>query len=76
MTPASESSACVKQVAPSTPGGQARQFRVQYRSLRERTWRLYACFRSPDQAEACVRKLLRRGENARMIGYRFCPTAG
>jgi len=63
-------------VAVSSPGGAARQFRVQYFDAPTGQWQMFATFRSPDLAQSCLDDLIRTGLQARLINYRICPVAG
>ncbi|MFT5524278.1 MAG: hypothetical protein ACI9G1_003588 [Pirellulaceae bacterium] len=65
----------MKQIIPSTPGGVARQYRVQYRQQRARQWQLYGCYTSLESANACSSQLSNEGFAARVIHYAICPTA-
>jgi hypothetical protein len=62
-------------VAVSSPGGLARQFRVQYLAPSTAAWRLYANFSRPEQAEACLVTLRERGIQARLVKYQICAVA-
>jgi hypothetical protein len=62
-------------VAVSSPGGVARQFRVQYLGAGEEAWRLYANFSRRDQAEECLSTLRGRGISARLVNYVCCAAA-
>ena len=66
----------VDPVAVSTPGGFARQFRVQYHSATEPDWHFYATFRIREPAVDCLDRLQRRGYEARLVSYAICPFAG
>lgn len=63
-------------VAVSSPGGAARQYRVQYHKPAESDWHLYATFRSRDEAEDCEKQLQQRGLESRVVAFSLCPTAG
>ena len=62
-------------MAVNSPGGLARQLRVQYQATSTADWRLYAAFRRRDQAEQCLDQLNRDGYQARMVDYAICPAA-
>ena len=62
-------------VAVSSPGGVARQYRVQYRHGLDRDWRMYATFRTPEQAEDCEKQLQEKDYETRVVAYALCPTA-
>lgn len=62
-------------VAVSSPGGLARQFRVQYLGASDAAWRMYASFSRPEPAEACLTTLRQRGIEARLIKYQICAAA-
>ena len=63
-------------VAVSSPGGAARQYRVQYHAPTESQWQMYATFRSRDRAEDCEKQLQKRGFESRVVAFAICPTAG
>jgi len=63
-------------VAVSSPGGAARQYRVQYHAPTESDWHMYATFRSRDLAEDCEQQLQKRGFESRIVAYAICPAAG
>ena len=62
-------------VAVSSPGGAARQYRVQYHSPADSQWQMYATFRSRDLAEDCEKQLQKRGYESRVVAYAICPAA-
>ena len=63
-------------LAVSGPGGTvARQFRVQYHSEIDPTWRMYASYQDRVDAEACLQKLRHSGCPARLVGYTIAPAA-
>ena len=62
-------------VAAVSPGGAARQYRVQYHAQAESQWRMYATFRSRDLAEDCEKQLQERGYASRVVAYATCPAA-
>jgi hypothetical protein len=62
-------------VAVSSPGGMARQYRVQYHRAADEEWRMYATFRTRELAEDCVKRLRKRGFESRIVTYAICPTA-
>jgi hypothetical protein len=62
-------------VAVSSPGGVARQYRVQYQSERDGEWRMFATFRTRDLAEECEKQLKKRGYASRIVAYSICPFA-
>lgn len=59
-------------LAVSTPGGAARQYRVQYQSADE-GWRSHGSFCRQQQAEACLADLRARGLQARVVRYAISP---
>lgn len=59
----------------SIPGGQARQYRVQFQPPGQQVWRMFACFRKAEPAEGCARDLASRGVLARVVAVRINPTA-
>lgn len=61
--------------AVSSPGGLARQFRVQLYQPDESSWRLYGIFRRRDEAQSSLENMRKRGYRARLIESDFCPTA-
>ena len=61
--------------ATSSPGGAARQFRVQYCADDGHTWNLYASFASREAAQDCLNGLLQRPHHARLVEGSVCPTA-
>jgi hypothetical protein len=61
-------------VAVSSPGGVARQYRVQFRRQAAGDWQLHGSFRSRDQAEKCANQLQREGCESRVVAYALCPT--
>jgi len=63
-------------VAVSTPGGMARQFRVQYQTAPQAPWEMYATFRTRELAACCMDRLRREGYEARIVDYSICPAAG
>lgn len=63
-------------LAVSTPGGVARQYRVQYVDPADASWRMFAAFNRREPAERCLHSLQQRGQHARLISYAICPTAG
>ena len=65
----------MKQIIPSTPGGVACQYRVQYRREQARQWQLYGCYTSLDSANDCISQLNSDGFSARVVHYAICPTA-
>jgi hypothetical protein len=65
----------MKQITPSTPGGVACQYRVQYQGNQAQPWVLYGCYTSLDSAKACVSELVDEGFTSRVIHYAICPTA-
>ena len=73
--PSFQTSANCKPVAVSSPGGVARQFRVQYLGTADDSWRLYANFSRCDQAEECLLSLRQRGIPARLVKYQCCAAA-
>ena len=75
MAPHPDSLPFHSSVAVSSPGGFARQLRVQYQAKSTTDWRLYATFRRRDQAEQCLDRLNRDGYQARMVDYAICPAA-
>jgi len=62
-------------VAVSSPGGMARQYRVQYQTAKDGDWTMFATFRSRDLAEDCQSQLKKRGYASRIVTYAICPTA-
>jgi len=62
-------------VAVSGPGSIARQYRVQYQSVKDGDWTMFATFRSRDLAEDCQSQLAKRGYESRVVAYAICPTA-
>lgn len=71
----SDSARASEPVAVSSPGGLARQFRVQYLATTDVAWRLYANFSRPEPAEACLSTLRQRGIPARLVKYQICAVA-
>ena len=63
-------------VAASSPGGMARQYRVQYQAVQDGDWRMFATFRTRDLAEDCESQLKKRGYQSRIVAYAICPVAG
>ncbi len=63
-------------VAVSTAGGQARHFRVQYRTQSGDGWLRYATFDDLEPANSCLRQLTDRGYAARLIRFAIAPAAG
>ncbi len=61
-------------IAVSSPGGQARQYRVQTLDS-DGQWRLYGSFRHLDQAEQCVARLQQRNVPSRLVRINICPAA-
>lgn len=64
-----------KMLVPSSPGGPARQYRVQVRDEGSSTWQLFASFLDPHLAEACLLDLESRNIPARLVAIRICPTS-
>lgn len=62
--------------AVSSPGGLARQFRVQYQSAGSANWRVFRSFRHRQDAETAVTRLQTEGFRSRVVECRFCPAAG
>ena len=62
-------------VAISSPGGMARQFRIQYQHSVNDPWRMFAVFGRRDQAQRCLEELLRDGYAARLVSYLIFPAA-
>ena len=62
-------------VAVSSPGGLARQVRVQYRAQSTLNWHWYASFQTPYQAQQCVDELQQDGVQARLVDYLHCPAS-
>ena len=62
-------------IAASTPGGVARQFRVQYQVAGEANWRLFSTFRHQESANSCLEDLTNRGLIARLVPHRLVPVA-
>jgi len=60
-------------ISPSTAGGVARHFRVQYRSDVDATWRWYANYDRPDRAHQCLQHLKRKGFAVRLVHYAIFP---
>jgi hypothetical protein len=58
------------------PGGPARQFRVQVRNAGTAVWRHIASYTRRERAQDCLVLLTRTGYQARVVSYRYCPTAG
>ncbi|MCA9209235.1 MAG: hypothetical protein KDA55_12800 [Planctomycetales bacterium] len=54
-------------LAPSTPGGMARHFRIQYHPLDTEPWLHFASYKDRQQAELCLRRLRQRGIPARLV---------
>lgn len=63
-----------KTVAVNNPGGQPRQYCVQFREPQKQVWRRSAVFRNLESANECLASLKKRGLQARLIHYRL-PTA-
>jgi hypothetical protein len=63
-------------VAVSSPGGIARQSRVQVCAAHERRWRWYATYENAQQAELCVEQLQQKGQMARLVEFRCSPASG
>ena len=61
--------------AVSTPGGLARQFRVQYKTPDRAAWRIYGSYRDQESAETIMQQLEEAGWQARLIECRLCPAA-
>ena len=59
----------------STPGGLARQYRVQFLPPGEKDWQLFASFKKREPAVTCAQDLQSRGITARILAFRMCPTA-
>ena len=62
-------------VAVSSPGGVARQYRVQYRYGSGGDWQMHGSFRNQELAENCASELQRQGRETRVVAYALCPTA-
>jgi hypothetical protein len=62
--------------AASSPGGLARQFRVQYQSAGSANWRVFGSFRHRQDAETAMKSLQSEGYRSRLVEFRFCPAAG
>lgn len=58
----------------SSAAGVAVQYRVQYYSPLDHTWRLYASYARLELARLCVVRLLECGVEARVVHYGCCPT--
>lgn len=65
----------VVSLPPCTPGGMARQYRIQYRTAAIECWRMYATFAQRSPAEQCLSQLVRAGHEARLVCYGRFPTA-
>jgi len=61
--------------AVSSPGGPARQYRVQYQHPGSSLWQVYGCYRQRQEAEQVVAALHERGLLARWIDYRLPAAA-
>ena len=61
----------------NSPGGVARQYRVQYRYPLDddRLWHQSASCVSREQAEACADELEQRGFETRVVPFQLCPAA-
>ncbi len=76
MSPENNPQASCHTVAVSSPGsGMARQIVVQYQPSNHAPWQRYASCRTPQQAEACLSHLSRKGFPTRLIRYGSSPTA-
>ncbi len=62
-------------VAASSPGGMARQFRVQFQSLATNDWQCHGTYRNREQAEAAMALLDKEGQKVRLICYNACPAS-
>jgi hypothetical protein len=63
-------------IAPSCPGGMARQFRVQVKNRETPShWKLVGSFGDWHEATACASKLAMAGEQIRVVACRALPTA-
>ena len=62
-------------VAVSSPGGVARQFRVQIQNHVNGPWQMFAVFGQREQAEQCVEMLRENGYAARLIRFSIFPAA-
>jgi len=56
-------------------GGMPQQYRVQYHPQHQELWRMYASFRTQDEAQQCVEELKERGYAVRVVRYAICPSA-
>jgi hypothetical protein len=65
-----------RSLAVSTAAGQARHYRVQFRSAQDTNWQRYASFEEAEQARRCVRKLHNDGYVARLVQFSIAPAAG
>jgi hypothetical protein len=62
--------------AVSSPGGLARQYRVQFQAADSALWRVFGSFRERRQAENALARLREEGYATRLIDCRICPAAG
>ena len=62
-------------VAVSSPGGVARQFRVQYQTTANDAWQMFAVFGRREPAERCLDTLRENGYAARLISFMIFPAA-
>ncbi len=63
-------------IAVSSPGGMARQYRVQYRSRPNTDWRMGGIFKNRESAQKCLEQFQKNGQLARLVSYGICPAAG
>lgn len=62
-------------VTVSSPGGMARQFRIQHQKTVDDPWQMFAVFVRRDQAQRCLEDLLEDGRAARLVSYLVFPAA-
>jgi len=62
-------------VAVATPGGLARQYRVQYQTEVDGIWHMHATYRTRSSAEQCLSELAGKGYRARLVAYDRCASA-
>jgi hypothetical protein len=58
------------------PGGPARQFRVQILDPQSAVWQHIASYTRPEGAQDCLSSLTRKGYQARVVSFCYCPIAG
>jgi hypothetical protein len=58
------------------PCGPARQYRVQTLASPSDGWKKFATYNRRETAQRCLARLAADGYQARVVDYRYCPTAG